>query len=74
MGDDFITAAATQSMEASEDMLLKRVYDLEWLLSDLLEYFADREDVRDGDYGIPQPNTEMQHASRIREALNQCQP
>jgi hypothetical protein len=34
-----------------------------------LEYFEDREDVQDGDYGVPVPNREMQLASLLRHAL-----
>ena len=33
------------------------------------EYFDDRADVVDGDYGVPAPNTEMQMLSEVRAAL-----
>lgn len=38
-------------------------------LEEALEYFEDREDVRDGPYGDPVPNTEMSMAQSIRAAL-----
>ena len=33
------------------------------------EYFDNRSDVVDGDYGVPAPNAEMQILSEIRQAL-----
>lgn len=45
-----------------------RISALESALTDLLEYFEAREDVRDGNDG-PRPNEEMNHAQAIREAL-----
>jgi hypothetical protein len=38
-------------------------------LTQALEYFEDREDVLDGDYGIPRPNREMSLAQMCRDAL-----
>ncbi len=34
-----------------------------------LEYFEDRADVIDGDYGRPRPNREMQLATLCKDAL-----
>lgn len=33
------------------------------------DYFDTRSDVVDGDYGVPEPNTEMRLLSEVREAL-----
>lgn len=33
------------------------------------EYFDNRSDVKDGDYGIPEPNREMVLLSEVRSAL-----
>jgi len=38
-------------------------------LRDALEYFEDREDIQDGDYGLPRPNPAMVMAAKIRAAL-----
>ena len=43
--------------------------DLENACFEALEYFEDRQDVDDGDYGEPQANKEMQLASRLKEAM-----
>lgn len=42
---------------------------LEAMLQECLEYFADRADVVDGDYGAAARNKEMRLATEIREAL-----
>jgi hypothetical protein len=42
-------------------------------LNEALEYFEDREDVVDGDYGEPAPNKEMQLAQSLRAALKAAQ-
>ncbi len=41
-------------------------------LLECLEYFENREDVLDGDYGVPRPNEEMQIASEIRDVLEKA--
>jgi hypothetical protein len=41
-------------------------------LAEVEAYFADRQDVNDGDYGVPEPNTEMRMAQEleiVRSAL-----
>ncbi len=38
-------------------------------LTQALEYFEDRADVTDGDYGRPRPNREMQLATLCKDAL-----
>ena len=53
--------------------------DVLWLLhshelllccaEDSLEYVANFEDVRDGDYGAPEPNEAMQLANSMRTAI-----
>lgn len=43
--------------------------DLEHACLEALEYFEDREDVVDGDYGVPKANREMQMAQQLRWAL-----
>ncbi len=49
--------------------LESRVLVLEAALRHALDFFEDREDVDDGDYGVPTPNIYMQHASEIRNVL-----
>lgn len=39
------------------------------LLDRLEDYFDQRSDVADGDYGVPEPNAEMQHLTAIRELM-----
>lgn len=36
------------------------------LWDEIVDYFAEREDVRDGDDGVSQPNREMQIMTAIR--------
>ncbi len=38
-------------------------------LEECEEYFDDRADVLDGDYGVPAPNAEMRLLSEVRAAL-----
>lgn len=47
----------------------KHIAALQATLQECLEYFADRADVVDGDYGEPSPNKEMRLASEIKETL-----
>lgn len=42
---------------------------LESMLLECLEYFENRSDVVDGDYGVPEPNREMKMATEIKEVL-----
>ena len=44
------------------------------LLSDLAEYMETRQDVRDGSYGIPQPNAEMNFLARIEAEIARLEP
>lgn len=55
---------------ASPSQLIKRVAQLEADLELCQEYFADRMDVVDGDYGQPSPNREMQLHAMIDETIN----
>jgi len=43
-------------------------------LNQALEYFEDREDINDGDYGEPQPNEAMKLAGLMRDALEWVKP
>jgi hypothetical protein len=47
----------------------QRISRLEADLEECAEYFKDRCDVVDGDYGEPAPNNEMRLYSMIQEAL-----
>jgi hypothetical protein len=47
---------------------------LQAAVEEALEYFEDREDVRDGSYGEPMPNTEMTMAQSMRAALAKAKP
>ena len=42
-------------------------------LADVEAYLAEREDVIDGSYGIPEPNEEMTLLRQLREAM-EAQP
>lgn len=48
--------------------LKKRIAKLEAALDSVEEYLDGRVDVVDGDYGVPEPNREMQLMSEINEA------
>ncbi len=52
-------------VSAAIDELMK----LEATLDECLEYFEDRYDVIDGDYGQPAPNKEMRMGQMIEMAL-----
>lgn len=56
------------SIEAQQDDA-KQIAALEAQLKECLDYFVDRSDVVDGDYGEPAPNKEMRLATEIRETL-----
>ncbi len=47
----------------------QRIAELETALSMCAEYFEDRSDVIDGDYGIPAPNAEMRMLQEIEGVL-----
>jgi hypothetical protein len=48
---------------------IARIKAMEAALEQCAEYFRERSDVVDGDYGIPAPNEEMQLLTEIEEAL-----
>lgn len=48
----------------------ERIKTLESDLEECAEYFADRCDVNDGDYGVPEPNKEMRLWNMIQESLH----
>lgn len=39
-------------------------------LSEVEDYFDNRSDVIDGDYGVPEPNTEMKMLQEVRDAIS----
>lgn len=47
----------------------RRIVELTAALEEALEYFKDRYDVVDGDYGEPRPNKEMRLGQMIDETL-----
>lgn len=57
------------TLSAANLRLEQRVTDLTCVLGDALEYFENREDVDDGDYGQPKPNREMVLAMALRAAM-----
>jgi hypothetical protein len=65
--DDF--ARCLYTMKEQRDALQKRCELLTAAINEALEYFEDREDVVDGDYGEPAPNREMALAQVLRAAL-----
>jgi hypothetical protein len=56
------------------DALITQNRALADALREVLEYFEDREDVVDGDYGQPKPNEAMRQAQMIRAALAKVSP
>ncbi len=58
-----------QRLQEERDHYKARCERLEAALDEALEYFADREDVVDGDYGEPWPNKEMRLAQELRAAI-----
>jgi hypothetical protein len=58
---------------AKQDEILaayERITELETTLEQCREYFTDRSDVIDGDYGIPAPNKEMRMLQEIDEVMS----
>jgi hypothetical protein len=51
------------------ERLQKRVRVLEADLAECLDYFKDRYDVVDGDYGHPAPNKEMRLGRMIEQTI-----
>ena len=49
------------------------IADAEQALIDAADYFGNRADVNDGDYGEPSPNREMTLASQCDEALERLE-
>ncbi len=71
-----ILAAETRALECVNALAgipdpaatMKEVVDV---LTDLETYFDNRADVMDGDYGVPEPNAEMQHLTAVQSVLAQ---
>jgi hypothetical protein len=66
-------AAIGKAIDARAEELKAAYQEIEKLKADLEEcsdYFADRSDVVDGDYGEPAPNKEMRLYSMIQETLH----
>lgn len=58
---------------AKQDELLAaydRIDELETVLAQCRDYFDNRSDVIDGDYGIPAPNKEMRMLQEIDEVMS----
>jgi len=65
------TAAQVADAVAKErEALLPAIADVEQALIDAADYFDNRADVNDGDYGVPEPNTAMRLVSQCNEAVN----
>lgn len=60
------THTATSNPDAGPNLVHGDVIEA---LTQALEYFENREDVNDGDYGVPAPNREMSLAQLCRDAL-----
>ncbi|HAX40268.1 MAG TPA: hypothetical protein DCY10_05280 [Clostridiales bacterium] len=45
------------------------IADTHELLDRIETYFDQRSDVVDGDYGVPEPNAEMQHLTAVQSVL-----
>ncbi len=58
-----------QHVRPADARLIARAPDMYAALEECLEYFEERYDVNDGDYGVPEANKEMQMGTMIEEAL-----
>ena len=71
---DVMIAALRQAYEDGKrderEAYRAAIADAEQALTDAADYFGNRADVNDGDYGVPEPNTEMRLASQCDEANN----
>ena len=56
---------AREDAKWAADKAAARIRELEAVLEQALEYFEDRYDVVDGDYGEPRPNKEMSMGQMI---------
>lgn len=62
--------AARTHTPTTEAVAAPKVHgDVAEALTQAVEYFDDRADVNDGDYGVPSPNREMSLAQLCRDAL-----
>lgn len=59
-----------RALEHANNQAAARISRLEASLTECLEYFEDKYDVNDGDYGEPSPNKEMQLGTMIKETLH----
>jgi len=64
-GHDAALSAASEAVKAVDELTA----DLLESLENALSYIERFEDVRDGDYGVPEPNEAMQVASDIRASI-----
>ena len=62
-------ADAQADAKHAAEVAAGRIKELECALEEALDYFKDRYDVNDGDYGEPSPNKEMRLGQMIDEAL-----
>ncbi len=60
---------AQNDAKHAAEVAAARIKTLEASLEEALEYFKDKYDVNDGDYGEPAPNKEMQLGQMIDETL-----
>jgi hypothetical protein len=63
-------AQARLDAKCATEVAERRIAELTVALEEALEYFKDRYDVVDGDYGEQRPNKEMQMGQMIDEALH----
>lgn len=59
-------AVADDAVLSDPAATMKEVVEV---LIDLETYFDQRSDVVDGDYGVPEPNAEMQHLTAVQSVL-----
>ena len=65
------TDAMLVQLEKETREMLREYRAMRDALYECLEYFEDREDVVDGDYGMPEANQEMTLAMSVRRALGE---
>ena len=63
-------AEAKKDAKHASDVAHRRIVELTAALEEALEYFEDRYDVVDGDYGEPRPNKEMSLGQMIDITLH----
>jgi hypothetical protein len=69
----YAAAQVAGAVAKEREACLLAIADVDQALIDAADYFDNRADVNDGDYGVPSPNREMTLASQCDEALERLE-